>query len=1744
MKKKLLMAFFLSGLVLICAIGLIACDSGGGNIDDPEPKHQHVYVDTLIKPTCTEQGYTLHKCSCGDEYKDNYVNATGHIYSTKWSFDSTYHWHQCTGKNCNETGDKTVHSYDNDICVCGAKKPSEGLLFSLNGDGQSYAVAGIGACVDKDLVIPAIYNGKPVTQIAEKAFMFCTSIKSVIIPNSIISIESEAFESCGLSDVTISEGVKFIGSFAFCGNNLLTTITLPKSIQSIGMAAFSGCEKLIEVINKSNLIVEKGSSANGSIGFYALNIKTVGESDILNKDGYLFYTNDEVNYLLGYIGEETEIALPNDYNGQEYEIYQYAFFQNYTLTSVSIGEKVTSIGDCAFYKCSSLENIIIPNSVISIGSSTFYECSSLTSVTIPNSVTNIGWDVFSHCSSLKSVTLGNRVKSIGYNTFSYCSSLTSVIMPNSVTSIEDYAFVDCGALTSIEIPNSVTTIGTYSFIGCISLTNITVDEDNLTYKSIDGNLYSKDGKTLIRYAIGKIDDAFMFPSSVISIGEYAFSGCNNLICIEISDSITNIEPNAFSRCGKLQSVTLGSNVVRIGADAFWGCEKLIEVINKSRKKKKKGSYDFGAIGYYALNIKSDGISDIDNIGDYVFYTINDTNYLMFYFGNDKDLVLPDNYRGQDYEIYNNVFENCDFITSVDIGNGVTNIGYRAFFGCSSLIKVVIGSGLTNMGLDVFGSCCKLVEIINLSSVKIEKGSTHLDILSNDCALNIKTSNESEIQNNNDYLFYSVNNKNYLIGYVGHDKEVVLPSDYNGQKYEIWRYAFYNYTSLSSVTIPNSVEVIGDNAFNGCSSLSSVTILNGVEIIGDHAFSGCSSLSSVTIPNSVKTIGFRAFYNCSLLTSVNISEEITYIGYDAFDYCPKLKYYLYDNALYIGNDTNHYLILMKNVNDRITSCLINDNCKLINGRAFYISSLTSITIPKSVKYFCDEAFGSCENLSTVNYLGSIDSWCEIEFEGPTSNPLYYAQKLYINNELVTELNIGLATKISDNAFRGFDAITSVVIGGAVDNIGKHAFTDCGSLKYVTINDNVTNIGDFAFSYCDSMIEVSIIGKVKIIGAWAFEECRSLECVTISNNVESIGCGAFEKCISLTSILIPDSVTNMEHSVFSGCSSLKDVVLSKNIMAIDGCFCGCTSLTSIIIPEGVKSIGGSAFASCYNLKSIVIPDSVSFFDVYIFENCFIQNAVIPERAFKSIENPYLETLTITSWETNSWQSFSNCTSLVSVTVGENVKSIGSYAFKGCSSLRDVIIKEGVESIDYGAFYDCVSLINITIPNSIINIAEDVFYNCSSLKYNEYDNGLYLGNSDNPYLILVKAKNKDIVCCIVNENCRFIIDGAFNDCNSLQDIKIGNKVKCIGANAFNGCISLNNIKIPNSVEYIGDSAFYGCSSLLTIEISNSIVSIGFSAFWDCYSLKEVRYSGKLADWCKIEFSTESSNPLCNRSDLYINGKLVVELEISNVTKINDYAFYGCKSLTKVTIGNSVTSIGDYAFYLCDNLVNVTLSDSIMDIGKSPFYDCVHYNEYDNGLYLGNSDNPYLILVKAKNKDIVSCEINKNCRFIGNSAFEDCILLNNLIMAESVISIGDRAFENCSSLEKIEIPNNVVSVGECTFMNCISLKNVTIGDNVRYIGGSSFANCVALQQFAIPKSITKIGFAMFSNCSSLQSVSISDNLIEIEYDVFSDCSSLTSIIYSGTMAQWKAIEKHNSWKNNIPASCKVHCADDNINI
>ena len=297
----------------------------------------------------------------------------------------------------------------------------------------------------------------------------------------------------------------------------------------------------------------------------------------------------------------------------------------------------------------------------------------------------------------------------------------------------------------------------------------------------------------------------------------------------------------------------------------------------------------------------------------------------------------------------------------------------------------------------------------------------------------------------------------------------------GVSYQGTSYSSYSNEYSGNITIPQtityegttySVTSIGDSAFRDCYGLTSVTISENITSIGAGSFDGCNKLTSVTIPHSVISIGDYAFYGCSNLDSVSIGNGVTSIGAAAFENCFSLKSVIF-NATNCTKMGLYYSPVFRHCSS-LSSITIGNEVQTIPDNAFRgCSGLITITIPKNVTSIGNSAFMDCSGLTRVD-ITDLTAWCNIEFSSSDSNPLFYAKKLYLNGDNLTNLQIP-------------DEITS---------IGKYSFYNCTGLTKLTIPNNVTSIGFYSFSNCLNLRDITIPSSVTSIDSYAFLGCSGL------------------------------------------------------------------------------------------------------------------------------------------------------------------------------------------------------------------------------------------------------------------------------------------------------------------------------------------------------------------------------------------------------------------------------------------------------------------------------------------------------------------------------------------------------------------------------------------------------------------------------------------------------------------------------
>ncbi|MCD8373197.1 MAG: leucine-rich repeat domain-containing protein [Clostridia bacterium] len=1483
-------------------------------------------------------------------------------------------------------------------------------------------------------ITEAVFLGDFCTEIGERAFAYCSLLTTITLPDSITSIGDYAFDYSGITAIAIPSGVTSIGSYTFRYCESLESVTLPEGLTNIGSYAFAYCTALASIALPDSLT---------SIGTYAFRGTSAGiiwgdNPEITEIGGYAFY---------GYKG--ASITIPE----KVVTIGSYAFYSS--TCSIDWGNSsVTSIGTHAF-QLSTITSITIPETVTSIGDYAFAYCTNLTAIYY-NAVSAAGYttdvDVFrnigKNSDSGVTIIIGSSVQCIpaymfAINDSTYRPNITSVTFEDgsNCTEIGKYAFAYCDSLTSITIPESVVTLNDRAFYNCTALEYIYFNATAMN--SLSSNYVFSGAGTANENGV-----AVIVGKNVTQIPEGLFYDGSNINVISVTfeegSVCTLIGGNAFLNT-PLKSINLPSGLTSIGAGAFSRCTSLESVtlpdtltaINKN------------AFTYCTAEIIWSGTPVIEEISDYAF---------SYYYG-----------------------------TSFSIPDSVTTIGAYAFRYCEYLETLTIGKGVTTFGEHAFEYCTALTAI--------NYNATAADDLS---------SGTSSVTANN--VFCKAG--------TASDEGITLTIGANVTR--IPANLFFPY--YSGDYAPKIVTVVFEDG-SECTE------------IGQYAFKYCVYLETVTIPESITSIGYGAFYDCTALTT---------IYYNAKSAEDLASGYVFDGA---ATETTGATIYIGSAVTRIPAYLLKGATHNITTVVFTGSDCVS---------FGKDAFSGCTWITTVD-ISDLASWSMATFENAYSNPLAYGD-LYVDGVVLTELVIpDTVTYISDYAFYNCDKVVSLTISANAETIGSYAFYNCKSLSAITIPDAVTTINSYAFGYCEAASTISIGESVASLGKYAFEYCVGAIIWSENIAIETIGEYAFS-LYSGTEITIPESVTCIEQYAVANCPNL--TVINYNAVCVSDDDVGSKVFDS-------TGFGGNGITLNIGAKAERIPASLfattstsNGAGVNITELIFASGSVCTEIGASA---------------------FNKCATLKSITFGTDIVTIGSNAFYQCTALAEIDIPDSVETIGATAFYGCTSAASLKIGKGVTSIGKNAFsnlanvtqiyYNAVSAENLGYDSVIFgHAGSESGNVVVTIGKdveripnllfydtyvNKFITEVTFEEGsvCTEIAFDAFYNYTALVTLNLGESLTTIGIQAFDGCTSLAKIVIPDSVKSIGTSAFCNCSSVTSLTIGEGLEEVGSSAFSGLTSLTEINY-----------------NATSMTSDIFVlssagSGTSGIAVTIgANVERVPNYLFGTSTASANVTSvefktdnegAYKCTYIGVYAFAY-SSITTINIPDTISYIGANAFYNCTSltYYECDDSSYLGNEGNNYLVLVSAggaettftvpnetrviydyafKGCSYTSISLPDSLQHIGYGAFYNCASLESFEIPSTVSSIGDYAFYGCKLLTSIIIPDGVTEIGAYVFYECTKLETVSIPSSVTSIGVYAFGDCRSLTEITLPSAVTSIGDSAFYYCTSLTEITIPDGVTEISDYMFLGCGSLISIAIPSTV---KSIGQGAFWDCSFLAS------------
>lgn len=1313
-----------------------------------------------------------------------------------------------------------------------------------------------------------------ITEMPTGIFEGCTSLESVIMPDSIAVIGESAFKNCkSLQSINITDKIKNIRSYAFFGCTSLKEFdfTLLGSYARLWEYSFAGTG--LESINLSNRVSVVDQYAFAETNLY----EAVLGSSLSAVDNYTF-KNSTIKNLIVNVGDS--VLASNAFNGAKINtidmsqsamtsIVSSLFKGITTLTEVLLPPNLTKISESSFQNCKSLEKVNFNSNLTSIGSNAFSNTGIKEVDLSGTNISVIDSYAFTSCNNLENVYLNSGITDIKLYAFSSCKNLSNIDFNNAPLTIGNYAFYCDTALTAVDLGSNTKSIGQYCFKGCTALETVNVSE------SLTGmGQYSFENCSSLKTVTGCIN--------IISKG--AFKACSNLESVAFGTDCKTINSEAFSNCISLDC-PLPSQLTTVDKNAFYNCKSLNRILPATVETVGENAFKYSGITF------SNAI--LTSIGNYAFSACPRLTNITI----SGDLTV----------IQKQAFSYCENLTSVSLmGSNINYISERAFSGCINLKTINIAPTLPlksiglyafdgtaieeftipetveNVYAGIFSSCNSLSKIVvNSQIAKLADSSLGTYNDSNRIIYGYKNSTAETYAITNHMNFVALDgegvsyarngtwgtNGKWSIDLINIDSKTKawrltisgsgdMPSNIvksaNGDNVNLAETCCYykveqvvigdgvtsvpdrllylsedSPLSVTSITLPSTLKRIGNYAFTGCKDIKKIILSEGLISIGDYAFSGCAIEARLLLPSTVTTLGEGAFSGCDNLSMIIVGDACTSIYY---------------------NSVNRL------------SCSFGGKSDGTLNQTFVVkcsrdSEAYNYAVKMGLKIICID--------DMPNEIGTVGT-CEWEYHS--------------NDKVMYVVGAGTAA----GAFK-YDDGTKVNVGEmAVDKI-----VYCEGITSIENNSSIsTNNGKLRGKGNICVLnpaEVELPSTLQCIGTYAFMECSRLEYINIPESVNRIKEYAFTAS-GLKYFTAPSSLNIIYDCAFEGCKSLKGVELSNTVSVCKYAFADCGNLVYLDLGV-VEEIGPHAFANAVKLPEIIIPDTTTTINNGAFEGGVMVKKLVLGTGLTEIEgNAFSNLIYLNQLDYNSI-SIENISGGVTmnnagiytkgfqVNVGDAVESFDMYLLS-MSNATKINFGKNVQSILTGDY----------IPSPLISITVD---------------------EENPYIYSYEN-------CAYNDNDELVISAY-----GLKSITIKDSTTAICSNAFNTS-RITSIVIPDSVTEIYEYAFAYCEDLKSVSFSNNITNIRNGAFKQCTRLKTIDLPEHL-----VEIGESAFRECTSLASVIMNYEL---------KEIQRRAFYGCSSLSGLVIGENVEYIAPRAFATCGNLEYVYMFNTSFE--NNTFY------------------------------------------------------------------------------------------------------------------------------------------------------------------------------------------------------------------
>lgn len=782
-------------------------------------------------------------------------------------------------------------------------------------------------------------------------------VKSIIISEGVTSIGEFAFAYCtsNVENISIAKSVTKIGRAAFMSCQKLTSLVIPEGVTSIGTNAFRDCYNIESLTLYANLT----SIADSAFGMDA--------AEELFKLESIYYCGTAEQYTALNIGTNNKFITRDAVTVYYCPTGKLGDNVTYTLNPVTGVLTVSGTGATDNYSVND-----------TYGDSPLYGNKDIKKIVIESAVTNIGNSVFAAC-GVEEVTFSDTVKTIGWSVFH-----------------------DCTALKQVNLSASVNSIDANAFYGCPTLEKFIVPDDSETYKSVDGILFTKDGKTLYKYPGGKAGTAYTVPVSVEKVYDGAFRDSKKLVSIDFENDDTAIGQRAFACCTALKNISLPKNITSLEEGLFYECSSL------------------------------------------------------------KDIAIP----GSVTEIKQQAFSEASSLEFIVIPNGVSEICRSTFLNCTSLKGVVIPSSVESIKNYAFSGATALKDVYYIGTAESWEANVYIfsnnTALKSATMHYIDSANK--IGDNVYYELDSVagaltivgSGKTYDYGYSYSENRSPFYKNANIKSIDVTEgvtsienLLFYGCNKVESVTLPDSLKTIGDNSFDSCQSLKSIVIPDNVTTIGRSAFQS-TSLETVTLGESLEVIDDLAFY-FTKIKSIVIPDSVTTINYMVFGNCLSLESITIGKSLKtIGNAAISRITSLKS----ITVSEENENFSSVDGVLFNKDKTKLIVypakkagniyfVPTTVKTIGNDAFYGCTNLEMISIPDSVET------VGSAFIACSALKKIALPEGI---------SNIVDTTFISCEALECIYVPSSVTAINTYAFDECTALTTVYRSGDVSSPSD--------------------------------------------------------------------------------------------------------------------------------------------------------------------------------------------------------------------------------------------------------------------------------------------------------------------------------------------------------------------------------------------------------------------------------------------------------------------------------------------------------------------------------------------------------------------------------------------------------------------------------------------------------------------------------------------------------------